>query len=66
MKTLMMSEKKLDNSFPTAQFLLSSFCAPHRLDKNSKDGGILLYVREDIHRGFLIVNLKLVLQLFLL
>ena len=38
---LMISETKLDDSFPTAQFLLHGFSAPYRLDRNSKDGGIL-------------------------
>ena len=45
---LMISETKLDDSFLTAQFLLHSFSAPYRLDRNSKGGGILLYIREDI------------------
>ena len=45
---LMISEMKLDDSFPTAQFLLHGFSAPYRLDRNSKGGGILLYIREDI------------------
>ena len=44
----MISEKKLDDSFPTAQFLLHGFSAPYRFDRNSKDDGILLYIREDI------------------
>ena len=45
---LMISETKLDYSFPTAQFLLHCFSAPYRLDRNSKNSGILLYLREDI------------------
>ena len=45
---LIISERKLDDSFPTAQFLLHGFSAPYRLDRNSKGGGILLYIREDI------------------
>ena len=45
---LMISETKLDDSFPTAQFLLHGFSAPYRLDRNSKGGGILLYIKEDI------------------
>ena len=45
---LMISETKLDDSFTTAQFLLHGFSAPYRLDRNSKGGGILLYIREDI------------------
>ena len=45
---LLLSEIKLDYSFPTAQFLLNGFCKPYRLDRNSNGGGILLYVRDDI------------------
>ena len=45
---LIISETKLDDSFPTSQFELNGFGTPYRYDKNSKGGGILLYVREDI------------------
>ena len=44
----MISETKLDDSFPAAQFLLHGFSAPYRLDRNSKGCGILLYIRENI------------------
>ena len=45
---LMISETKIDDSFPVGQFLIEGFCTPYRLDRNSKGGDILLYVREDI------------------
>ena len=45
---LMLSETKLDSTFPSTQFLINDFSVPHRLDRNSKDGGILLYVRDKI------------------
>ena len=45
---LMISETKLDSSFPNAQFYMKSYSKPYRLDRNSKGGGIILYVREDI------------------
>ena len=45
---LMISETKLDDSFPTAQLLLHAFSAPYRFDRNSKSSGILLYIEEDI------------------
>ena len=44
----MISETKLDDSFPTAQFLIKVFSTPYRSDENSKGGGLLLYVREDV------------------
>ena len=45
---LMISETKLDESFPTSQFFMKGFSSPHRLDRNCNGGGILLYIREDI------------------
>ena len=39
---------KLDSTFPSIQFLTNGFSVPHRLDQNSKGGGILLYVRDKI------------------
>ena len=45
---LLLSETKLDDSFPTAQFLRNGFCKPYRLDRSPNGGGILLYVRDDI------------------
>ena len=50
---LMISETKLDDSFPTSQVLFHGFSAPYRLDRNSKGGAILLYVRVDIPSGLL-------------
>ena len=45
---LLITECKLDDSFPTAQFHMQGYSSPFRLDRNSYGGGILLYVREDI------------------
>ena len=45
---LLVSETKLDYSFPTAQFLLDGFSKPYRLDRCSNGGGILLYVKDYI------------------
>ena len=45
---ILLSETKLHDSFPTAQFSLNAFCKPNRLDRSSNGGGILLYVRDDI------------------
>ena len=49
----MISETKLDDLFPTAQCLLHRFSTPYRLDRNSKFGGILLYIKEDIPSSLL-------------
>ena len=45
---LMISETKLDSSSSNAQFYMKSYSKPYKLDRNSKGGGIILYVREDI------------------
>ena len=44
----LISETQLDDSFPTTLLLIKGFSAPYRFDWNSKDGGLLLYIREDI------------------
>ena len=44
----LISKTKLDDSFPSPQFLITCFSAPYRFDRNSKGGGLLLYIREDI------------------
>ena len=44
----MISETKLDDSFPSAQFLIKGFSAPYRFDRNSKGGVLLFYIRKDI------------------
>ena len=50
---LMVSETKTDFSFLTGKFLIHGFSPPYRLDRDSKDGGIMSYIREDIPSNFL-------------
>ena len=45
---LLVSETKINDSFPSAQFQISGFLTPYRMDRNGNGGGIILYVREDI------------------
>ena len=44
----MISETKLDETFPEGQFLMDGFTEPYRMDRNTNRGGIALYVREDM------------------
>ena len=44
----MISETKLDDSFPEGQFFIDGYHSPFRYDQNGNGGGILLYVRQDI------------------
>ena len=53
---ILLSETKLDDSFPSAQFMLRNFGIPYRLDRNSNGGGLLLCVRQDIPSKFLKVK----------
>ena len=49
---LLVSERKIDDSFPNAIFLIDGFGLPYRLDRNSNGGWLLLFVREDIPSNF--------------
>ena len=52
----LISETKLYDSFPSVQFLNKGFSAPYRFDRNSKNGGMLFYIREDIPSKILTYN----------
>ena len=48
---LLVSETKIDVTFPTSQFQIPGYTTPYRLDRTiagGAGGGILLYIREDI------------------
>ena len=53
----MISETKIDASFPIGQFLLNGYSTPFRLDRNAHGG---VYVREDIPSKLLLVEENLV------
>ena len=42
---LMVSETKLDNSFPVSQFLIDGYTPPFRLDLDKNGRGIMLFVK---------------------
>ena len=44
----MISETKLDDTFPLALYHLKDFSNPYILDRNSHGGRILVYVRDNI------------------
>ena len=48
LEILMISEKKIGDTFPESQFLIQGFSTPYRLDRTARGGGILLYIRRDI------------------
>ena len=45
---LLISETKLDASFPSSQFILDGFTPPYRLDRTQHGGGIILFIRKDM------------------
>ena len=45
---VMISETKLDDTFPADQFVFEGFRKPFRIDCNKNGGSILLFVREGI------------------
>ena len=42
----MLSETKLDSSFPEGQFLIPGYGTPYRVDRTFHGGGIMVFVRE--------------------
>ena len=45
---LFICETKIDQTFPSSQFVIPGFTTPYRLDRTGSGGGIILYIREDI------------------
>jgi len=45
---LIITETKVDASFPVSQFKIDGYSIPYRLDRTSNGGGVMVYVREDI------------------
>ena len=45
---LVVSETKLDESFPLSLFCIDGFNKPFHLERNSHGGGLIVFVREDI------------------
>ena len=50
---LLVTETKLDETFPLGQFYVEGFTMPYRLDRNRNGGGVIIYVREDIPSNIL-------------
>ena len=42
----MVSETKIDDRCPIGSFIFDDFSPPCRLDRDSKDGGIILYILQ--------------------
>ena len=51
---LVITETKLDHTFPEKQFLIPGYKKPYRQDRNGNGGGVMIFVREDIPSDILI------------
>ena len=45
---LVITESKLDRSFPSQLFFFEGYAMPYQIDRNASGGGVLIYIREDI------------------
>ena len=45
---LLISETKIDGTFPKSQFLMSGYSNVYRLDRIDKGGGIMLFVKDNV------------------
>ena len=45
---LVVTETKLDSSFPFGQFSIDGFARPFRRDRNKNGGSVMIFVRDDI------------------
>ena len=55
---LIVTETKLDSTFPTSQFVINGYSEPYRFDRNRNGGGVLIYIREDIPSKLLADKLR--------
>ena len=42
---LLISETKLDDTFPLSQFILEGFTPPYKLDRTEHGGSLMLFIR---------------------
>ena len=54
---LIITETKLDDTYPTSQFYIDGYSMPYRLEGNRNDGGVIIHVSEDIPSKVLRKNL---------
>ena len=55
---LVISETKLDESFPVGQLRIPGYASPFRLDRDQHSGGIMVFITEDIPAKFLSADTK--------
>ena len=55
---LVISETKLDESFPVGQFRIPGYASTFRLDRDQQGGEIMVFIKEDIPVKFLSADTK--------
>ena len=45
---LVVTETKVDDTFPVGHFFVKGFSTPYRIDRNRHGGGIMIFVKDDI------------------
>ena len=45
---MILTETKIDASFPNSQFINDRYSSPFRYDRDRFGGGVLIYIRDDI------------------
>ena len=61
---LMISQTKLDSTFPSNQFTIKVYAAPIRFHRNGRGRGIVLYIRKDIPARLLTTSLHKDFEVF--
>ena len=61
---LMVSECKIDESFPQGQFKIIGFSRQFRLDRNSNGGGIMLFVCEEVQAKLIVTEIWLIEEFY--
>ena len=61
---LIVTETKLDSTFPTSKFVIDGYSELYRFGGNRNGGGVLIYIREDI-RSKLLADHTLTMREFL-
>ena len=54
---MIVTETKLDDSFPKEQLYIDGFSIPYRLDIKRNGGGLMIYIQDDIRSKMLKHNL---------
>ena len=61
---LVITESKLDRSFPESQFFINRFSKPFRKDRNRHSGRLLMYIKEDIPQKELSFNSPSTIEIY--